>query len=137
MNSKCKIIDLKENITNQIKSYMKLLHDTTNEFYNINDFYDLKDWHNDIKYCATILKRLKLLKNKIDRNDSLTNKKINYYDILACKPERIDTEDENDMEYEERSLLKDKEKYFDPITNKFIYSDSESDSESDSKCEND
>ena len=123
MNSKCTIIDLKENITNQIKSYMKFLHDTINEFNNINNFDDLKYWYDDLKHFAKILKRLKLLKNKIDRKDSLTNYEINHYDILACKPERIDTDDENDMEYEERLLIKEKQKYYNPITGKFIESD--------------
>ena len=135
MNSECTINDLKETITDNINNYMKFLHDETNEFNNINNFHDLKDWYDDLKHFAKILKRLKLLKNKIDRKDSLTNYEINHYDILACKPERIDTDDENDMEYEERSLLKDKKKYFDPITNKFIYSDCKSDSESDSELD--
>ena len=85
----------------------------------------MEDWYDNIEFTIKSLKKLKLLKNKIDKKNSLTNYIINHYYTLAFKPERIDTDDENELEYEERLLMKKRPKYFNPVTEKFVYQDSE------------
>ena len=141
MNSELTINDLKETITDNINNCIRSLNDEVDEFKNINNPNDLEVWYDNIEFTIKSLKKLKLLKNKIDKKNSLTNDEINDYHTLALKPERIDTDDENELEYEERLLIKKRPKYFNPVTEKFVYSDSESDCESDSEyecgCEND
>ena len=131
MNSELTINDLKETITDNINYHIRSLNEEVDEFKNINNPNDLEVWYDNIEFTIKSLKKLKLLKNKIDKKNSLTNDEINHYHTLAFKPERIDTDDENELEYEEIP------KYFNPVTEKFVYSDSESDSECKCGCEND
>ena len=90
MNSELTINDLNETIINQIEYHIKSLYDEANEFENIMNINDLKDWYREIESTIKLLKRLTLLKYEIDSKDELTNYEIDQYHILACKPERID-----------------------------------------------
>ena len=125
MNSELTINNLKETITDNINYHIRSLNDGVDEFKNVNNTNDLEDWYDNIEFTIKSLKKLKLLKNKIDKKNSLTNYIINHYYTLAFKPERIDTDDENELEYEERLLMKKRPKYFNPVTEKFVYQDSE------------
>ena len=88
--SKLTINDLKETIINQIECYTKSLYDEANEFENIYNINDLRVWYDNMEFVIKSLKRMKLLKYKIDSKNQLTNHEINSYHMLACKPERID-----------------------------------------------
>ena len=90
MNSELTINDLKETIIDKINEYTKLLYDESDEFENINNLNHLKVWYDNIESTIKSLKRLKLLKYKIDSKNPLTNYEIDNYHMLACKPERID-----------------------------------------------
>ena len=125
MNSELTINNLKETITDNINYHIRSLNDGVDKFKNVNNTNDLEDWYDNIEFTIKSLKKLKLLKNKIDKKNSLTNYIINHYYTLAFKPERIDTDDENELEYEERLLMKKRPKYFNPVTEKFVYQDSE------------
>ena len=114
MNSELTINDLNETITDSINDYIRSLNDRVDEFKKINNTNDLEVWYDNIEFTIKSLKKLKLLKTKINKKNSLTNDEINDYHTLALKPERIDTDDENELEYEEKI------KYFNPVTNKFV-----------------
>ena len=79
MNSELTINDLQETIIDQISRYTKSLFDDACEYENIYNINDLKVWYDNIEFTIKSLKKLKLLKYKMDQ-----------YHILACKPERID-----------------------------------------------
>ena len=109
-----------ENIQEYIKeiSYYKNI-----EYENINK---LEDSSYDLNHSLKIVKRLKLLRNKFKRIKS----EIDELTMYAYKPERIDTDDEEEWEEEENHIIKSK------IINSFnVESDSElgSDSENDTK----
>ena len=129
MNSETRINHLQETITDNINDYIRSLNNEVDEFKNINNPNDLEVWYDNIEFTIKSLKKLKLLKNKIDKKNSLTNDEIDHYHILALKPERI----------EERPLIEKKKKYYNPLTGKLKYSDGESASESDYEldCESD
>ena len=119
MNSELTINDLKETIIYKINHYTKSLYDEADEFENINNHNDLKVWYENIEFTIKSLKKMKLLKYKIDSKNPLTNYEIDHYHMLACKPERID----------ERWLKENKIKYYNPLTGKLKYSYGKSASE--------
>ena len=109
-----------ENIQEYIKeiSYYKNI-----EYENINKLEDSSD---DLNHSLKIVKRLKLLRNKFKRIKS----EIDELTMYAYKPERIDTDDEEEWEEEENHIIKSK------IISSFnVESDCElgSDSENDTK----
>ena len=90
MNSEITINDLQETIIDQISHYTESLFNEAREYEDIYNIDDLKVWYNNIEFTIKTLKKLKLLKSKIDNNNLLTNYEIDQYHILALKPERID-----------------------------------------------
>ena len=112
-----------ENIQEYIKeiSNVKYLENCENidKVENLND---------DLTLALKINRRLKLLRNKFERIKS----EINELTMYAYKPERIDTDDEEEWEEEENQIIKSK------IISSFKHElECESDSESDSESEND
>ena len=115
-----------ENIQEYIKeiSYYKNI-----EYENINKLEDSSD---DLNHSLKIVKRLKLLRNKFKRIKS----EIDELTMYAYKPERIDTDDEEEWEEEENQIIKSK--IISSLKHKLDgESDSEFGSESDSESEND
>ena len=109
-----------ENIQEYIK---EILCYKNIEYENINKLEDSSD---DLNHSLKILKILKLLRNKFKRIKS----EIDELTMYAYKPERIDTDDEEEWEEEENHIIKSK------IISSFnVESDSElgSDSENDTK----
>ena len=92
---------------------------------NINKVENLND---DLTLALKINRRLKLLRNKFNRIKS----EINELTMYAYKPERIDTDDEEEWEEEENQIIKSK--IISSLKHKL---DGESESESDSESEND
>ena len=117
-----------------IQEYIKEISNYTNiEYEKINKLEDSSD---DLNQSLKIIKRLKLLRNKFNRIKS----EINELTMYAYKPERIDTDDEEEWEEEENQIIKSK------IISSFKHkldgnleceSDSEFGSESESESEND
>ena len=104
---------------------------------NINKVENLND---DLTLALKINRRLKLLRNKFKRIKS----EINELTMYAYKPERIDTDDEEEWEEEENQIIKSK--IISSLKHKLdgkleceyeSESDSEFGSESDSESEND
>ena len=108
-----------ENIQEYIKeiSNVKYLENCENidKVENLND---------DLTSALKINRRLKLLRNKFERIKS----EINELTMYAYKPERIDTDDEEEWEEEENQIIKSK--IMSSLKHKL---DGESDSESDSE----
>ena len=90
MNSELTINDLQETIIDQISHYTKSLNDEADEYEHIYNINDLKVWYDNIEFTIKSLKKLKLLKYKIDSKNQLTNYEIDQYHLFTCKPERID-----------------------------------------------
>ena len=90
MNSELTINDLQETIIDQISHYTKSSKDEADEYENIYNINDLKVWYDNIEFTIKSLKKLKLLKYKIDSKNQLTNYEIDQYHLFTCKPERID-----------------------------------------------
>ena len=113
-----------------IQEYIKEISNYTNiEYEKINKLEDSSD---DLNQSLKIIKRLKLLRNKFNRIKS----EINELTMYAYKPERIDTDDEEEWEEEENQIIKSK--IISSLKHKLDgESDSESESESDSESEND
>ena len=112
-----------ENIQEYIKeiSNVKYLENCENidKVENLND---------DLTLALKINRRLKLLRNKFERIKS----EINELTMYAHKPERIDTDDEEEWEEEENQIIKSK--IISSLKHKLDgESDSESESESDTK----
>ena len=113
-----------------IQEYIKEISNYTNiEYENTNKLEDSSD---DLNQSLKIIKRLKLLRNKFNRIKS----EINELTMYAYKPERIDTDDEEEWEEEENQIIKSK------IISSFKHkldgeSDSEFGSEYNSESEND
>ena len=83
MNSKLTINDLKETITDNINHYIRSLNYDADELIKINNPNDLEVWYNNITFTIKSLKKLKLLKNKIDKKNLITNYEINdYYNLV-------------------------------------------------------
>ena len=108
MNSEITVYDIKVKINDEIDEHIKDLFDKVYKFDKVINLNDLNDWYDDIEHNIKLLKNLKLLENKIDSKDSFTDDEISWYHILACKPERI-------------NIRNKRIKYFNPITEKFIY----------------
>ena len=108
MNSKLTINDLKETITDKINEYIRALFEEVDEFENIINLNDLEVWYDDIECTIKLLKKLKLLENKIDSKNIFTDDEIDHYYMLACKPERI-------------NIKNIRRKYFNPVTEQFVY----------------
>ena len=82
-----------------IQEYIKKISNHTNIGYeNINKLEDSSD---DLNQSLKIIKRLKLLKNKLNRIKS----EIYSLKMFPYKPEIIDTDDESEWEKEEQQLL--------------------------------
>ena len=81
-----------------IQEYIKEISNHTNiEYENINKLEDSSD---DLNQSLKIIKRLKLLNNKLNRIKS----EIDSLKMFPYKPERIDTDDELEWEEEEQQL---------------------------------
>ena len=81
-----------------IQEYIKEISNYTNiEYENINKLEDSSD---DLNQSLKIIKRLKLLNNKLNRIKS----EIDSLKMFPYKPERIDTDDESEWEEEEQQL---------------------------------
>ena len=81
-----------------IQEYIKEISNYTNiEYENINK---LEDSSYDLNQSLKIIKRLKLLNNKLNRIKS----EIDSLKMFPYKPERIDTDDELEWEEEEQQL---------------------------------
>ena len=113
-----------------IQEYIKEISNYTNiEYENINKLEDSSD---DLTLALKIYRRLKLLRNKFNRIKS----EINELTMYAYKPERIDTDDEEEWEEEENQI--NKLKIISSLKHKLDGNlECESDSESDSESEND
>ena len=113
-----------------IQEYIKEISNYTNiEYEKINKLEDSSD---DLNQSLKIIKRLKLLRNKFNRIKS----EINELTMYAYKPERIDTDDEEEWEEEENQIIKSK--IISSLKHKLDgESDSEFGSESNSESEND
>ena len=83
----------------KIQEYItKISNDTKIGYENINEVeYSIDDLNQPLK----IIKRLKLLKNKLNRIKS----EIRSLKMFPYKPEIIDTDDESEWEKEEQQLL--------------------------------
>ena len=124
-----------ENIQECIKEISNVKY--LENYENINKLEDSSD---DLNQSLKIIKRLKLLRNKFKRIKS----EINELTMYAYKPERIDTDDEEEWEEEENQIIKSK--IISSLKHKLdgkleceyeSESDSEFGSESDSESEND
>ena len=103
---------------------------------NTKNHKKLEDLSDSLNHSLKITRRLKLLKNKLIKMKSKKDSLI----MLAYKPERIDTDDEEEWEEEENQIIKSK--IISSLKHKLdgesdSESESESDSESDSESEND
>ena len=67
------------------------------DYNNVNELENLSD---DLSHSLKIIKRLKLLKNKLNRIKS----EIDELSMFAYKPERIETDDELEWEEEEQQI---------------------------------
>ena len=110
-----------ENIQEYIKEISNVKY--LENYENINKVENLND---DLTLALKINRRLKLLRNKFERIKSEINKLTMY----AYKPERIDTDDEEEWEEEENQIIKSK-----IISSLKHKSDGESDSESESESD--
>ena len=112
-----------ENIQEYIKEISNVKY--LENYENINKVENLNDY---LTSALKITRRLKLLRNKFERIKS----EINELTMYAYKPERIDTDDEEEWEEEENQIIKSK--IISSLKHKLDgESDSESDSESDTK----
>ena len=112
-----------ENIQEYIKEISNVKY--LENYENINKVENLND---DLTLALKITRRLKLLRNKFKRIKS----EINELTMYAYKPERIDTDDEEEWEEEENKIIKSK--IISSLKHKLDgESESESDSESDTK----
>ena len=116
-----------ENIQEYIKEISNVKY--LENYENINKVENLNDY---LTSALKITRRLKLLRNKFERIKS----EINELTMYAYKPERIDTDDEEEWEEEENQIIKSK--MINSLKNKLdSETDSEYDSESDIELEND
>ena len=116
-----------ENIQEYIKEISNVEH--LKNYENINKLENLNDY---LTSSLKITRRLKLLRNKFERIKS----EINELTMYAYKPERIQTDDEEEWEEEENQIIKSK--MINSLKNKLDSEiDSEYDSESDIELEND
>ena len=107
MNSEITVYDVKLEINDKIEERIKQLYKNIYEFDELIDIDNLNDWCNNMEYDIKIIKNLKLLEDRINSKDFFTDDDIDYYHILACKPERI-------------NIRKKKIKNWDPIIEKLI-----------------
>ena len=118
-----------ENIQEYIKEISNVKY--LENYENINKVENLND---DLTSALKITRRLKLLRNKFERIKS----EINELTMYAYKPERIDTDDEEEWEEEENQIIKSKiiSSFKHKLDSKLeCESDSESESESDSESD--
>ena len=112
-----------ENIQEYIKEISNVKY-----FENCENIDKVENLNDDLTLALKINRRLKLLRNKFERIKS----EINELTMYAHKPERIDTDDEEEWEEEENQIIKSK--IISSLKHKLeCESDSESDSESDTK----
>ena len=137
------IENLIEVTNDNIKSESKNIQEYITEIsiiQNTKNHKKLEDLSDSLNHSFKITRRLKLLKNKLIKMKSKKDSLIMY----AYKPERIDTDDEEEWEEEENQIIKSK--IISSLKHKLdgeleceyeSESDSEFRSESDSESEND
>ena len=92
---------INDNIKNNSKYIQEYIEEITNikniKNYNLNKLEDPSD---DLNHSLKINRRLKLLKNKLNRIKS----EIDSLSMFAYKPERMESDDELELEEEERLI---------------------------------